>query len=216
MANEGAGVVDLTQTWADAKTINGDTGNYTDPSKFEPEPPDVQSDGKGGYMDSYGRPTNDKGVLVDEDKVPLDPGEPFMGTFTVHLDTVYSAEQTLLREASSQIALFEAFRDEVVSKESWIYFTDSPDDLIPYYHDDDHLASSDGTNYNPFDVPAGTYADGKNSAPAENAKLVQAQHHILQGCASAIHLVGTFIGKLNDAGQMYAGADRASWAPNPD
>ncbi|MFE9191941.1 hypothetical protein ACFYL6_20255 [Micromonospora sp. NPDC007208] len=215
MADEGTNVVDLTQTWSDAKTINGDNGNYTDPASVVPKAPDVRSDGEGGFEDSYGRPTNDKGILVDDNNVPLDPGQPFMGSFTVHLDTVYSAEQTLLHEAKNQIAQFEAFRDEVVSQEAWIFFAENAEDLVPYYHDDEPLAASDGSN-NQWDVPAGTYADGKDGNPEETAKLVHAQNQLLQGCGTAIHLVGTFVGKLNDTGQMYAGADRASWAPDPD
>ncbi|MET8525262.1 hypothetical protein [Micromonospora sp. NPDC005172] len=216
MPNEGSNVVDLTQTWPDAKTINGDNGNYTDPASAAPKPPDVQADGAGGFKDSYGRPTNDNGILVDDKKVPLEPGQPMMGSFTVHLDTVHSAEQTLLHEAQNQIAQFEAFRDEVVSQESWIFFAENPEALIPHYHENNLDSSSDFTNTNIFSYPEGTYADAKDSNPEETAKLVHAQNQLLQGCGTAIHLVGTFIGKLNDAGQMYAGADRASWAPDPD
>ncbi|MEU0547341.1 hypothetical protein [Micromonospora sp. NPDC005979] len=216
MANEGANVVDLTQTWSDAKTINGDNGNYTDPASVTPKPPDVRPDGEGGFEDSYGRPTNDKGVLVDDNDVPLDPGQPFMGSFTVHLDTVHSAEQTLLHEAQNQIAQFEAFRDEVVSQEAWIFFAENAEDLIPHYHENYQDNAGDYTNNNVFEYPEGTYADAKDGNPEETAKLVHAQNQLLQGCGTAIHLVGTFIGKLNDAGQMYAGADRASWAPDPD
>ncbi|MEU5785820.1 hypothetical protein [Micromonospora lupini] len=216
MANEGANVVDLTQTWSDTKTINGDDGNYTDPASAAPKPPDVHPDGKGGFADSSGRPTNDKGILVDENNVPLDPSPPNTGFFTVHLDTVYSAEQTLLHEAQNQITQFEAFRDEVVSQEAWIFFAEKAEDLIPSYHESWQDSSGDFTNNNVFSYPEGTYAVAKDGNPEETAKLVHAQNQLLQGCGTAIHLVGTFVGQLNDAAQMYAGADRASWAPDPD
>ncbi|MFG1885217.1 hypothetical protein [Micromonospora sp. NPDC049102] len=212
---EGASIVDLTQTWDDAKTLNGDTANFTSPTDAAPKAPAIEGDGKGGYKNDKGEATNDKGVRIDGQGNPLDPPAPAGQRFLVQLDHIHRANDAILHEAKNQIAQFEAFRDEVTRDEAWMFVTDDPHKLIPYYHPakNDSKHSEYGNIVN---RPAGTYADVVDRNPQNTADTIQAQHKLLQACGSSIHLIGTFSGLLNDAGQMYAGADRASWAQEPE
>jgi hypothetical protein len=215
MADKGANLVDLTQTWDDAKTINGDAANFTDPASAAPKGPDVHGDGKGGYNNSNGEPTDKNGNRIDKDGNPVDPPPPTMGDFIVQLDMIHRANDAILHETKNQIFLFEAFRDEVVRDESWMFITDDPQKLIPYHHKKKGAAKPETERGLTGNRDSGTWADVKDPNPENTAEVIASQHDLLQAVGSSIHLIGTFSGLLNDAGQMYAGADRASWAEEP-
>ena len=210
----GGNLVDLTLTEETPKHLTGDKGDYTVPA----DPP--HSDGKGGWLDQNNKPVDQNGdplptaeQLLQEvlykvfGIIPPDPPAPHMGAFTVNPASFYIAESTILKEAKTQIDEFEKFKQELIDQESWVFFTGKADDVVPRWVPQTGVFGKDRAP-----EPA-HWEVTKDPDANRTAEIVGGQNALIQGVGSSIHLIGTFSGTLNDAGQMYVAADRASWVP---
>ncbi|GGK78767.1 hypothetical protein GCM10012284_10840 [Mangrovihabitans endophyticus] len=178
--------MDLTQRWARGRSVTGDSAHFTggaEPFKL---------------VDSSGHRTHAGNGFQ----------EPQSAAFTVHPGTLLDAENSILAATKSGIAEFESFKDRVLSEESWIFFAEDKSSTVPSYHAGHYVWQGDERVWKQPD----TYADVKDPNPGQTADLQGQQNSLLQAVGGAIQLVGVFVGKLNDAAQIYAEADKQSWA----
>ncbi|GLZ01018.1 hypothetical protein [Actinoplanes sp. NBRC 103695] len=213
---DGDQLVDLTQLWPTARPVTGLDSDLVIP----PKPPVVQNDGDikrdGGFY-----VVDDKGqhIATDKDGNPLpvidpgtgeivDPPMPTITEFKANVAEIFDFENTILKATNQAIDDFEKFKNERLENETWIFFAKNKEGTIPYYHSGLGGNQSDQDN---TALPEGTYADVIDPDPAKTTDLIQTQNALMQAIGGAIERVGQYAGKLNDAAQLYAGADRAAW-----
>ena len=220
---DGDQLVDLTQVWPTARPVTGLDSDLVTP----PSAPQVQNDGDmrraGGFyvLDDDGKriPTDKDGNRLPEiDPVNgevIDPPEPPQESFVANVAEIFDMENNILKATNQAIIDFENFKKERLENETWIFFAKTRESTEPYYHkliDDSNTSTNkvhDGDSSH--SQRAGTYADVVDPHPETTAEMVQTQNALIQAIGGAIQRVGQYAGKLNDAAQLYAGADRSSW-----
>ncbi|TQJ23590.1 hypothetical protein FBZ33_3896 [Micromonospora sp. A202] len=198
---------DLTQEWPTGRHVSG---KNEDLIGFEAP----TSDGQGGYTNTDGKPVDEHGNLLPDPNAPTgDPAEPDLRTYDVSPGQMYDAESTILQATTGQIADFERFRDAAIAKSSWIFWATKESDTIPTYLTGEPLTNLErwGSTYR---EGSGWYAPVKDPHPDQTAEIQYSQFQLLQGCAGVLDLVGQFVGRLNNAAQIYAGADINSTVPD--
>ncbi|MFI5935026.1 hypothetical protein [Actinoplanes sp. NPDC051494] len=199
--------VDLTQDWPTGRHVSGaneDLIGFKAPT----------SNGNGGWTNSDGKPVDEHGNLLPDASAPTgDPAAPDLRSYKVSPGEMHDAETTILAAMKGQITDFESFRDSAISRSSWVFYTGKESDTVSHYHQ--------GVPLNPnvkwsgaYDDGSGWYAAVKDPHPDQTAEIQYNQYQLLQGVGGVMQLVGDFVGKLNNAAQIYAGADIHSTVPD--
>ncbi|NYH42000.1 hypothetical protein HNR22_001727 [Micromonospora jinlongensis] len=198
---------DLTQEWPSGRHVSG---KNEDLIGFEAP----TSDGHGGYTNTDGEPVDEHGNLLPDPNAPKgDPGEPDLRSYDVSPGQMYDAETTILQATTGQIADFERFRDAAIAKSSWIFWAGKESDAAEVWHEGAPL-NNNVKWIGPYDDGSGWYANYRDPHPEQTAEIQYSQFQLLQGCAGVLDLVGQFVGRLNNAAQIYAGADINSTVPD--
>ncbi|MET8233665.1 hypothetical protein ABZS77_23635 [Micromonospora sp. NPDC005298] len=199
--------VDLTQEWPTGRHVSG---KNEDLIGFEAP----TSDGQGGYTNNEGQPVDEHGNLLPDPNAPTgDPGEPDLRSYDVSPGQMYDAETTILQATAGQIADFEHFRDTAIARSAWVFWASKESDTIPVAHEGVPL-NNNVKWIGPYDDGSGFYAPYKDPHPEQTAEIQYSQFQLLQGCGAVLGLVGEFVGRLNNAAQIYAGADINSTVPD--
>lgn len=199
--------VDLTQEWPTGRHVSGANEDLIG---FKAPTPD----GHGGYTNSDGKPVDEHGnLLPDPNAAQGDPAAPDLRSYDVSPGQMRDAETTILAAMKGQISDFETFRDSAIAKSSWVFWATKESDTVAVYHQ--------GVPLNPnvkwigaYDDGSGWYSPYKDPHPDQTAEIQYNQFQLLQGCGAVLELVGEFVGKLNNAAQIYAGADVHSTVPD--
>ncbi|MFI6269768.1 hypothetical protein [Micromonospora zamorensis] len=201
--------VDLTQEWPTGRHVSGKNEDLVG---FEAP----TSDGQGGYTNTEGKPVDEHGNLLPEPNAPTgDPGEPDLRSYDVSPGQMYDAETTILQAMTGQIAEFEHFRDTAIARSSWIFSAGMKSNTAAALNG----GIQNGNFYNGggrTTTDHGVYAEYVDPQPQQEqtAEIQYSQFQLLQGCAGVLALVGEFVGRLNNAAQIYAGADINSTVPD--
>ncbi|WP_422747585.1 hypothetical protein [Micromonospora sp. WMMD1219] len=192
--------VDLEQSWRWGKAV---TGKEEDLVGFTSD----QGGGGGGG----GGGGDDRLTKI----APNGPQQPDLSFLDVSPGQIRDAETAILMATATQIEDFERFRDSAMAKANWIFWASSEEDAKLVKHNAMHInppnqhwqgTQTDGTD--------GIYASYKDPHPEQTQELQYAQIQLLQGCGGVLELVGQFVGRLNNAAQIYASADINSTVPD--
>ncbi|MET8233664.1 hypothetical protein ABZS77_23630 [Micromonospora sp. NPDC005298] len=199
--------VDLTQEWPTGRHVSG---KNEDLIGFEAP----TSDGQGGYTNNEGQPVDEHGNLLPDPNAPTgDPGEPDLRSYDVSPGQMYDAETTILQATAGQIADFEHFRDTAIARSAWVFWASKESQMNPEWREGDAYSSiyrEPGFT----DSGGGYYINWVDPHPEQTAEMQYSQFQLLQGCGAVLGLVGEFVGRLNNAAQIYAGADINSTVPD--
>lgn len=211
--------VDLTQTWEDARSVDGKDASIV----FTPP----KSDGNGGYVDADGNPVdeygrdipksdgkggwvNNDGEPVTEEGAPLPAADgsipaPDLSDWKVSTGSLRDAENRILDLTTTEIDEFETFRDSVMKRASWIFYAERYEDTQVTKHSGDPVQ---GNHYAAWSTgPDEYYASVKDPHPEQTEQIQYNQYQLLQSVGGVLELVGQYVAKLNNTAQIYASAD---------